>query len=910
MTSRFIAIFLFVVSISAQAQVGINSTGANADNSAMLDVSAANKGLLIPRIALTGTTDVTTVISPAASLLVYNTATVSDVTPGFYYYNGTAWKSIGSGIETETDPFFTANFNLSGSLTDDILKYNGTKYVKFTPNFTESNYSFNARYGVKLLARNDAQANVNFVLSPKGNGAILAKQPDGTSAGGMNRGQYAVDLQISRMSSSMVSSGDGSVVGGGENNTANGTASVVSGGSTNTANGNYSTVSGIGNNSSGLASTAFGQGNTAFGFYSFAAGKDNSASGIGSTATGQGNTALGNYTFATGIGSIAFSDGEAAVGNYPTTYSVANNITDRVFVVGNGTGTGSRSNAFVIQKNANTTIGGLLTINGNGMGTSLELPATRGTSGYVLTTNGSGGTSWTAPSVGTVTGVTGTTPIVSSGGSAPVISISAATTSAAGSMSAADKTKLNAITGTNTGDQTITLTGDVTGSGTGSFAATISAASVTNPKMAPMLSNSIKVNSTGSLATPSDFPIIANTFPSRKSTGNITANPITDFAFDILNDADATSVRTTIGAGTGNGTVTGVTGTAPIVSSGGSAPAISVSAATASTAGSMSAADKTKLDAITGTNTGNQTITLTGDVTGSGTGSFPAAISASAVTNVKMANMAANTIKVNNTAASAVPADLSLTANTFPSRKSTGNITAYPITDFAFDILNDANAATVRTTIGAGTGNGTVTAVTGTAPISVATGTTTPAISISAATTIAAGTMSAADKAKLDGSTHAIGDSYGGGIVFYVYDGGRHGLIAATSDQSNNIRWYGGSNTNTRARADGVGAGLKNTAIIIANQGPVDGNNFAATLCNEYSVTVDGVTYGDWYLPSKYELNLLYLQKTVVGNFTTGTYWSSTEISATQVWVHVFFNGDVYESDKYFIISVRAIRAF
>ncbi|MEI6143614.1 MAG: tail fiber domain-containing protein, partial [Mariniphaga sp.] len=323
-----------------------------------------------------------------------------------------------------------------------------------------------------------------------------------------------------------------------------------------------------------------------------------------------------------------------------------------------------------------------------------------------------------------------------------------------GSMSAADKTKLDAITGTNTGNQTIALTGDVTGSGTGSFAATISSASVTNAKMAYMAANSIKANNTAFVAAPADLSLTANTFPSRKSTGNITAYPITDFAFDILNDADATTVRTTIGAGTGNGTVTGVTGTAPIVSSGGTAPAISISAATTSTAGSMSATDKTKLDAITGTNTGNQTITLTGDVTGSGTGSFAATISAGAVSNTELANMAGNTIKVNNTASNAVPTDLSVTANTFPSRKSTGNILANPITDFAFDILNDADAATLRTTIGAGTGNGTVTGVTGTAPI-VSSGGNAPAISITAATASVPGSMSAADKAELDAATNA-----------------------------------------------------------------------------------------------------------------------------------------------------------
>jgi hypothetical protein len=161
------------------------------------------------------------------------------------------------------------------------------------------------------------------------------------------------------------------------------------------------------------------------------------------------------------------------------------------------------------------------------------------------------------------------------------------------------------------------------------------------------------------------------------------------------------------------------------------------------------------------------------------------------------------------------------------------------------------------------------------------------------------------------GDVHTIGETYGGGKVFYVYDNGKHGLIAATSDQSTGIRWWGGSNTNTRARADGVGAGLKNTAIIIANQGAVDGSDFAATVCNEYYVTVNGVTYGDWYLPSKYELNLLYLQKSVVGGFANVYYWSSTEYFSNAAWSQYFADGVPGYSSKYLTFySVRAIRAF
>jgi hypothetical protein len=159
-------------------------------------------------------------------------------------------------------------------------------------------------------------------------------------------------------------------------------------------------------------------------------------------------------------------------------------------------------------------------------------------------------------------------------------------------------------------------------------------------------------------------------------------------------------------------------------------------------------------------------------------------------------------------------------------------------------------------------------------------------------------------------TVHFIGERYGGGIVFYVYDNGQHGLIAATADQSTGIRWWGGTSTITRARADGVGAGLKNTAIIIANQAPVDGNAFAATLCNEYSVTVAGVTYGDWYLPSRYELNLLFAQKAVVGGFSSGFYWSSSEYDLNFAWLQGFTSGGQGGNGKATTSYVRAVRTF
>jgi hypothetical protein len=157
--------------------------------------------------------------------------------------------------------------------------------------------------------------------------------------------------------------------------------------------------------------------------------------------------------------------------------------------------------------------------------------------------------------------------------------------------------------------------------------------------------------------------------------------------------------------------------------------------------------------------------------------------------------------------------------------------------------------------------------------------------------------------ATVSGSTLAIGQSYQGGKIFWLDATGQHGLIAATADQSTGIQWYNASYTTTNAVRDGIGAGMYNTERIIANQGV---GSYPAQLCANYQ----GGGYGDWYLPSKYELNLLYLQKTAVGGFASAYYWSSSESSFTSAWVQALDDGFQGTTSKTDTHSVRAVRAF
>ena len=155
----------------------------------------------------------------------------------------------------------------------------------------------------------------------------------------------------------------------------------------------------------------------------------------------------------------------------------------------------------------------------------------------------------------------------------------------------------------------------------------------------------------------------------------------------------------------------------------------------------------------------------------------------------------------------------------------------------------------------------------------------------------------------------AIGDSFFGGKIAYL-DGNGCGFVAATSDQGSGIPWHNGVNTDV-STGTVLGTGLANTNAIIASQGGTAGSyTYAAGICADYSVTEGGVTYDDWYLPSKDELNKLYISKYVVGNISTAFYWSSTEQSSMMAWLQYFNDGSQLSSLKFGKNSVRAVRAF
>jgi len=114
----------------SQQGIAINTTGISADPSAMLDISTTTKGILIPRMTEAQRLAIS---SPATGLMVYET----DVTPGFWYYNGTSWiQSIGpagptgpAGADGATGPTGPTGLLSPGAAAGNTPYWDGNNWV-------------------------------------------------------------------------------------------------------------------------------------------------------------------------------------------------------------------------------------------------------------------------------------------------------------------------------------------------------------------------------------------------------------------------------------------------------------------------------------------------------------------------------------------------------------------------------------------------------------------------------------------------------------------------------------------------------------------------------------------------------------------------------------------------------------
>ena len=158
----------------------------------------------------------------------------------------------------------------------------------------------------------------------------------------------------------------------------------------------------------------------------------------------------------------------------------------------------------------------------------------------------------------------------------------------------------------------------------------------------------------------------------------------------------------------------------------------------------------------------------------------------------------------------------------------------------------------------------------------------------------------------------------GGGIIFYdagsVQSWGRY-LEAAPFGAEVQRSWATMTNSNhitfvTGADGTAIGTGEQNTADIVAQLG-----NVAATSAAVYCSDLVFGGQSDWFLPSQDELNQMYTNlhsaSPPLGGFSSGYYWSSSELLANGAWVHDFSVFGQYVFFKTTPTSyVRPVRAF
>ena len=307
------------------------------DASARLDIYAGDKGILIPRVALTGLNTALPVVSPANGLMVYNISTggTPAITPGFYSWDAstTSWVRLLSANESLW--YATATAAPAVNYLDDI--YRKSKVAIGTNLGTGNNALLQVGTGVNT--------NLGFLVS--GNTGASSTVPDLGAGSRMMfypgksafRAGYVSGIQWDNAKTGFNSAAFGrSTVASGTSSFAAGDSSVASGiysfaiGQQDSATANYavaighqSKAIGIGSRAFGLTATAYGSNSTAIGNSIYAEGVSSTAIGTQTTTVGFYSTAIGWQAYTQGNYSTALGSQAKAYGNYST--ALGNNTT-------------------------------------------------------------------------------------------------------------------------------------------------------------------------------------------------------------------------------------------------------------------------------------------------------------------------------------------------------------------------------------------------------------------------------------------------------------------------------------------------------------------------------------------------------------------------------------------------------
>ena len=339
-----------LLQIAAYSQVGINSSGLSAANSAMLDVSSSDKGMLIPRVSLTNVSNYAPLIGdPVTSLLVYSiTAPAGGGGAGFYYWNGSQWvQAIGptgstgptgaagsNGAIGATGPTGTAGTNGAAGATGPTGANGALNAWGLTGNAGVSGNFLGTTAG-SAYAPIDFKVNGNLVGKISSSSIFL-----GAQAGNVNNGQDNVGIGNQALYSNIwggphVSIGYQSLyfTTGGQPSVGIGRLALYSNqtGGNNNAIGNCALYSNTGSNNTAFGSTALfynstGNNNTALGYNAFVNGAAYSNSmALGANAvdiSGDNQIHIGNVSIVSIQGQVGF-----------TTYSdarIKNNVQENV----------------------------------------------------------------------------------------------------------------------------------------------------------------------------------------------------------------------------------------------------------------------------------------------------------------------------------------------------------------------------------------------------------------------------------------------------------------------------------------------------------------------------------------------------------------------------------------------------